>query len=153
MIILDTNVISEMIKARPSEAVLSWLTAHQSPGFYTTAVSQAELHVGIEVLPVGKRRLSLEIAMDRLFRVFDGRVLPFDASAARHFSQVIAKRRSIGRPIAQFDAMIASIALARDYSLATRNGRDFEHCGVGLVNPWDPVNGGILPRIIVAPEL
>lgn len=137
MIILDTNVLSEVMKPSPSARVLSWLAEHPPSRMFTTTITQAEILHGLELLPAGKRRAALESAVEAMFEEdFAGRILPFDSSAARMFPQVAAARRTAGRPATQFDAQIAAIARSRGAILATRNTSDFEHCGVAVLNPW-----------------
>ena len=137
MIVLDTNVLSEAVKPSPSPNVLRWLSAQQPRSVFTTAITEAEILYGIELLPAGRRRTALLAAAGAMFlEVFPGRVLPFDEEAARFFPGIVAGRDAVGRPISQMDAMIASIARSRRAAIATRNTRDFEHCGLRIVNPW-----------------
>ena len=138
MIILDTNVLSEVFRPAPSKTVLRWLAAQEPLDVFTTAITEAELLYGIEVLPGGKRRNLLHAAIEKVFAEdLSGRVLPFDEDAARAFSKIAAGREAIGRPISQSDAMIAAIAWSRRMAVATRNANDFEHCGLRIVNPWN----------------
>src|SRR5882724_4320211 len=137
MIVLDTNVLSEVMKPAPSSKVLNRLASHPALTLFTTAVNQAEILYGVELLSKGKRRTALQSAVDAMFvQDFSGRVLPFDTEAAHLFPRIVAARRAAGRPISQFDAQIAAIARSRSASLATRNTNDFEDCGVTLLNPW-----------------
>lgn len=137
MILLDTNVLSEVLKPKPSEAVLRWLSAQESLATFTTTITQAEVLYGIELLPTGKRKLRLSTAIRQMFaEEFEGRILSFDGEAAEAYAKIVAGRRSAGHPISQFDAMIAAIARSRRASLATRNAADFEDCGVQIINPW-----------------
>ena len=137
MIILDTNVLSEAIRPVPSVAVLRWLAEQHPIGVYTTSITAAEILYGIELLPPGKRRSALLAAAERMFQEeFPGRILPFDEEAARLFPKVVAARDTLGRPISQFDAMIAAIARTCGAAVATRNTADFEHCGIRIINPW-----------------
>jgi predicted nucleic acid-binding protein len=137
MIILDTNVVSEMMRNGGSIEVSSWYSAQSFDELHLTSVSVAEILYGIEILPQGKRRESLRAGADLMFtKVFDARILAFTAESARAFSTIAAKRRQQGRPIAEFDAQIAAIALIHGATLATRNIADFEDCGVRVVNPW-----------------
>jgi predicted nucleic acid-binding protein len=139
MLVLDTNVISEIMKAVPSARVMEWWSQKQSDELFTTTVTVGEILYGIEILPRGKRRDSLRAEAEVVFtRDFAGRVLPFDEEAARAFSEIAADRRAKGRPMAAFDAQIAAIARSRGAMLATRNTADFEGYGVRLVNPWQP---------------
>ena len=137
MIILDTNVVSELMRPVADPAVLDW-SEKQSPNeLHSNAITLAEILYGIELLPAGKRKSNLLAGAERLFKVvLGGRVLPFDEHAARQFSQIAARRRGHGRPIAELDAQIAAIAQVHNAALATRNVSDFEGCGVRLINPW-----------------
>jgi predicted nucleic acid-binding protein len=138
VIILDTNVLSEALKPSPNETVLGWLAAQNRDIVFTTAVTQAEILYGVEVLPAGKRRTRLRAAVERLFAgEFQERVLPFDVDSALAYAKIVAGRESAARPISQFDAVIASICRSRHATLATRNTSDFEHCGIRVINPWD----------------
>ncbi|HKH98109.1 MAG TPA: type II toxin-antitoxin system VapC family toxin [Candidatus Sulfotelmatobacter sp.] len=138
MIVLDTNVVSELMKASRSEAVLAWLSTQQEvDDLFVTAITLAEVLYGIELLPKGKRRDGLERQADAMFtQDFAGRILSFDDPAARIFPLLAAGRRKLGRPIEFFDAQIAAITRAHSATLATRNTDDFEGCGVRLINPW-----------------
>jgi len=137
VILLDTNVVSEFMRPLPSPEAQSWIRSQPSTTLFISAVTEAELRLGLELLPPGKRRDGLEAALESvLAQDFEGRVLPFDQSAATAFAKIVAERRKAGRPIAQFDAQIASIARCRGASLATRNIGDFADCGIHLVNPW-----------------
>ena len=137
MIVLDTSVLSELIKISPSPQVVDWWNSHPESELYLTSITQAEILVGIELLPKGKRRAAIEQAAEETFREdFAGRILPFDSDAAGEFSRIIAARRNRGRPISQADAQIAAITRVFEATLATRNTVDFEHCGVKLMNPW-----------------
>ena len=137
MIVLDTNVVSELMKPGPSAAVLAWMGGRDRLELHTTSVTQAEILDGVLLLPAGRRRRAVEGAADAMFQEdFAGRILPFDSHAARRYADLVAERRRRGRPISQFDAQIAAIARAADARLATRNVRDFEHCGIRVLNPW-----------------
>jgi hypothetical protein len=137
MLVLDTNVISEIMKALPSARVMEWWSQHPSAELFTTTVNMAEIFYGIEILPRGKRRDSLLAEAEVVFtQDFVDRILPFDEEAARIFAKIASDRRLQGRPIAELDAQIAAIARYRDATVATRNTADFETCGVRLVNPW-----------------
>jgi toxin FitB len=139
MTILDTNVISEIMQPKLSPRVIEWWSSQDASGelFFTTTVNVAEILYGIALLAKGKRHDKLLAEAEGMFAEdFAGRILPFDEQAARAFAEVAAGRRERGRPIAEFDAEIAAIALSRRAILATRNIADFEGCGVRLVNPW-----------------
>ena len=137
MIILDTNVLSELLKPAPSSEVITWLSGQASLRVFTTTITQAEILYGVELLPRGKRKSRLELLVATVLEHdFDARILPFDTEAARVFPKIVAARRTAGRPIAAFDVQIAAIAQSRNAAVATRNITDFEGCGIRLVNPW-----------------
>jgi toxin FitB len=139
VIVLDTNVLSEVLKPLPSGLVLRWLAAQEPPAVFTTTITQAEILYGIESLQPGKRRSRLSAAIEKVFaEEFQDRILPFDVDAARAFAKIVAARDAAGLPISQFDAMIAAIARSRRGAVATRNTGDFERCGVQIINPWSP---------------
>ncbi|MHB8766118.1 MAG: PIN domain-containing protein [Deferrisomatales bacterium] len=139
MIVLDTNVLSELMRPAPEERVTGWVAARPAASLFTTTITQAEILYGVAVLPEGRRRDALAAAVQSLFgEDLAGRVLPFDAEAAQAYAVVAAKRRKAGQPMAQFDAQIAAICLSRGAALATRNLADFIGCGVDVVNPWAP---------------
>lgn len=135
--LLDTNVLCELLRARPEPAVLAWFAAQPADSLFVSAVTQAEMLLGASLLPAGRRRQQLEQALQAMFQEdFGTRVLPFDSAAAAPYAAVVQARRSAGRPISQFDAQIAAIALSRGAGLATRNVGDFEGCGLRIDNPW-----------------
>lgn len=135
--LLDTNVLSELLRAQPDAAVLAWMALQPANSLFVSAVTQAEMLLGARVLPAGKRRQNLEQALETMFREdFAGHILPFDASCAPAFANVVAARRRAGAPISQFDGQIAAIALSHRLALVTRNVSDFEGCGVAVINPW-----------------
>ena len=136
MILLDTNVISEILKAAPDPAVVDWMRAQSWPLVGTTSVTVAELLHGFELLPHGRRRHGLQIAIREALSEFDGRILGFEEPAAPIYAEISAHRRALGRPIQPFDALIAAIARQHGAVLATRDTEDFAQCGVRLVNPW-----------------
>jgi len=137
MMILDTNVLSEAFRPSPSESVMRWIGAQEPLSVFTTTITQAEVLYGIEMLPAGKKRTRLLAAVEKvLAEEFHGRILPFDEDAARIFPKIVAGRDALGRPISQFDAIIAAIARSRRAVLVTRNTSDFDHCGIRIINPW-----------------
>ena len=137
-VVLDTNVVSELMKAAPWPAVALWLDARPRGAVLISAITEAELRVGVALLPAGRRRDGLAAAVEIMMaEEFAGRVAPFDSPAAKAFAAIVADRRSAGRPIAIPDAQIAAIARSRGAAIATRNVADFEGCGVGVINPWD----------------
>lgn len=139
MIILDTNVVSEPMRPEPDPRVLAWLAGQDAGALFVTAVTEAELRTGLAIMPEGRRREALGAALEAMLAEdFAGRVLPFEAgAAARAYAVIHATRRSLGRPIAMADAMIAAIARARGMQVATRNVDDFKGTGVEVINPWD----------------
>jgi toxin FitB len=138
MILLDTNVISELMKPSPDLQVLNWLDNKTGDGLFISAISQAEIALGIALLPVGKRQDALALAAEAMFAEdFAGTSLPFDQGATSHYAKLVTHRTRIGLPINTEDAQIAAIALNHGFSLATRNVKDFvEIAGLNLINPW-----------------
>lgn len=138
MIIIDTNVVSEAMRVAPSRAVLNWLNDRDPALLFVTAVSIAEISFGINVLPEGRRRRNLAVNFDRFIDSgFHSRVLSFDDAAAWIYGEVMGYRRSIGRPMSVPDGQIASIARLNKFALATRNIKDFEDCGLSLIDPFE----------------
>lgn len=137
MIVLDTNVISEVMREEPQAEVVAWLDNQVISTLFVTTITEAEIRTGIEYLARGMRQRSLTAAADRAFReLFAERILPFDSEAARAYATIAASRRSAGRPISQFDCQIAAIARSCGAQIATRNMGDFEGCGIDVINPW-----------------
>jgi predicted nucleic acid-binding protein len=137
MIILDTNVISELMASAPAENVERWVSLAPPTSLYTTCITQAEILFGVRLLAKGKRRDRIELAASAVFdTVFAGRVLPFGSDAARAYARIAAERRRRGKPISVLDAQIAAIARASGARLATRNLADFAGCGIEVVDPW-----------------
>jgi predicted nucleic acid-binding protein len=137
MIVLDTNVVSETLRPNCADSVKRWMHAQPSTSLFTTTICEAEIFYGIALLPAGRRRATLEAAVESIFRVdFGGRILPFDSTAARAFADISAARRRLGRPIGAFDAQIAAIARSHGATVATRDIDDFNDCGIKIVNPW-----------------
>jgi len=138
MIVLDTNIISELMKARPDPAVETWLAAQPAAGLFITTITEAELRYGVALLPASKRRDRLGGTVETmLIEEFADHILPFDSSAAIAYAVVATERRQSGRPISQFDAQIAAIARSHGAALASRNDKDFEGCGIDVINPWN----------------
>lgn len=137
MIVLDTNVLSELMKTKPDRRVVAWLRSQPGASLYTTSVTQAEILYGLRLLPSGKRRKELESAANEMFDLeFQGRVLSFGSEAAGMFAELAAARRLAGQPISQFDAQIAAITRISAARLATRDVSDFTGCGLDILNPW-----------------
>jgi len=137
MIVLDTNVISELLRPEPDPNVARWATASEAAAFHTTAICEAELLVGVALMPQGKRRAELENAIAAiLLRIFPDRILPFNSEAARHYAKAVASRTALGSPIMEADAQIAAICIAHGASIVTRDARGFSGLGLDVVNPW-----------------
>ena len=137
MIVLDTNVISELLRPAPAPEVEAWLAAQDGATLYFTTVGEAELRHGVAILSTGQRRNALAKAIEGMLEEdFRDRILPFDSAAARAYAAIAAARRALGRPISQFDCQIAAIARANEAAVATRNTGDFEDCGIAVIDPW-----------------
>lgn len=139
MIILDTNVLSALMRTEPEVKVLRWLDSQAPESIWITSITVFESRLGLALLPQGKRRKALETSFDQLLKDdLENRVLPFDSSAATQSAALAAKRQKLGRPVDMRDTQIAGIALARRATLATRNLRHFDDLTVAVVNPWNP---------------
>jgi toxin FitB len=137
MIVLDTNVLSEALRPKPSAKVLDWMRSQPITALFTTTITEAELYYGLALLPKGQRRRSLESIVEPIFtQDLAGRVLPFDSSAAREYADIAASHRHARRPISESDARIAAIVRSCRASLATRNVDDFSDCGLKVIDPW-----------------
>lgn len=138
MIILDTNVVSELMETQPNRKVLSWFDNQDGDDLWTTSISLAELLFGVNQLPVGRRRRELAASLSLILEsTFQERFLAFDRHAAHEYGTLVPARLARGRPISIPDAQIAAIALAHGATLATRNVTDFEGIGIAVINPWD----------------
>ena len=136
-VLLDTNVVSELIRKAPDPAVEAWAAGHGLEELFFSAVGEAELRYGAAILPAGRRRETLVSDIERMLSdAFDDRVLPFDSGAARAYADIAAMRRSAGRIVPPADCQIAAIARSRGMAVATRNVRDFEDIEVEVVDPW-----------------
>jgi predicted nucleic acid-binding protein len=137
VIVLDTNVISELMRPKPHAGVLAWVAAQPRARLCTTCVNQAEILYGIAALPAGRRRTALATAAEAMFAEdFSGRILPFNAAAAARYPEIVLTRRRGGSPIEGFDGLIAATALAAGARIATRDISGFSGCGLTLVDPW-----------------
>lgn len=137
MILLDTNVVSELMRPEPEANVVSWLAGQAPAEVFLTAITEAELRYGIAILPAGRRRDRLLAEVEVMLATdFSMRILAFGSEAARAYAEIGARRRAAGRPISHADCQIAAIARSRDAPVATRNEEHFENCGIGVINPW-----------------
>ncbi len=137
MIVLDTNVISELQGRQYSELILRWLDSYDSEVVFLTAIAMAEIHFGIALLETGPRQENLRQTFTRIENEFSGRILSFSQTAAARYGAIAAQRQKVGKPIETKDAMIAAICLSHDATLATRNTKDFEGLDLKLVNPFE----------------
>jgi hypothetical protein len=137
MILLDTNVLSELMQLRPEPAVMAWVDVQEPESLWTCSIVVAEVLSGLDLMPSGKRREQLREKAEFMFStLFDRRICDFDQLAARAYGTILKTRKSLGRPIDEMDALIAATALVNGATLATRNIPDFECAGIPLVNPW-----------------
>jgi predicted nucleic acid-binding protein len=138
MIIVDTNIVTEVMKDSPTQAVVSWLNDQETSTLFLTSITIGEVRYGLRIMPQGRRRLRLEQGFERILaEAFAGRILPFDEEAARHYGDVMGRRKEIGRPVGVLDGQIASIARANGCAVATRNVKHFVECGIEIINPFD----------------
>lgn len=136
MIVVDTNVLSELMRPAPATVVQEWVRGHDARQLCTTAITVAEVRYGIERLTDGRRKELLRAAAVEIFEMFAEQVLPFDLAAAEEYALVVTQRDRLGLPIDGFDAQIAAICRVRGVPLATRNLADFEKTGIEIINPW-----------------
>ena len=137
MFLLDTNVVSELLRPYPEPDVVKWVEDYQSTDFYLSAISEAELLYGVAILPPGRRKEALASAIDAILREdFAHRILPFDSGAAREYASIASARHSVGQSIAPADCQIAAIARFREMRVVTRNVRDFEGFDIEVIDPW-----------------
>lgn len=137
MIILDTNVISEPLRAQPSAVVIEWLDAQAIETLFLTTITVAEIRYGIAKLPNGRRKQTLQSRMnDEVLELFAGRILPFDEAAAESFGELRASAARRGHSLGELDVMIAAIAQSRRFTVATRDTSPFEGAGVSVINPF-----------------
>ncbi|MDF1653716.1 MAG: type II toxin-antitoxin system VapC family toxin [Coxiellaceae bacterium] len=138
MKILDTNVISELMRRAPQAAVVEWISDQIASDLYITSITLAEISYGLAALPKGKRRTALELAFKQLVQAgFEGRVLSFDQRAAFFYGDVMAHRKSKGSPMSALDGQIAAIALSVNAAVVTRNIKDFKNCQITTINPFE----------------
>lgn len=138
-ILLDTNVLSELMRTKPAVEVLDWFERQQGASFFASAITRAEILLGIALLPAGKRRDNLAVAAEQMFNEdFSGHSLAFDGNCATEYALLVAERARKGHTISTEDGQIAAIALSHGLPLATRNGKDFKGIeGLTLLNPWE----------------
>ena len=137
MIVLDTNVVSELMLPSPAAQVVEWVSQQTGPTLYFTTISEAELRYGVAILPAGRRRDGLLAGIEGMLREdFAGRIIPFDREAALAYGTIAAARRATGHPINHADCQIAAIARSVGAAVATRNEVDFDGCGIDVINPW-----------------
>jgi len=138
MIILDTNIVSEFMTSPPNGLVLKWLNNQDVSRLHLTTITIAEINYGLSIMPEGNRKELLEERFNIFIEsAFEQRILSFNESAARFYGELLANRRHLGRPMSSFDGQIASIARAHNFTVATRNIKDFVDCGLELINPFD----------------
>jgi toxin FitB len=136
VIVVDTNVVSELMRPSPSPQVRDWVNAQPPGELCTTAVTVAEIRYGLERLPDGRRKDSLLATVSEVFAAFSEFIQPFDADAAVWYATIVVRRDRLGLPIDGFDAQIAAICRTRGASLATRNAKDFRETGIDVIDPW-----------------
>ena len=137
MIILDTNVVSELSKKVTSSAVVAWLDVQAPESLYLTSINAAELWAGVAVLPEGLRKRALEASLESVLnRLFAGRRIPFDDAAARAYADIMQRTQAAGTPVPLADGLIAAIAAARGFIVATRDEASFQAASIGVINPW-----------------
>lgn len=138
MIVLDTNVVSELAKPSPSSTVIDWVDAHDSVDLVITALTPAEVRARVALLPGGRRKREIGLRMEELLtETFAGYVLAFDIDSSTHYADIVAVRTRASRTISAVDAQIAAISRQHQASLATRNTADFTGTGIDLINPWE----------------
>jgi predicted nucleic acid-binding protein len=136
VIILDTNIVSELMRQSPARTVADWSLSQDARDLFTTSVTLAEVRYGIERLPDGQRKAQVRAKAADIFFALADKVLPFDARAALRYATLMADRGRAGQPMAGFDAQIAAICLSYSAALATRNLKNFQQTGVEVINPW-----------------
>jgi toxin FitB len=140
MLILDTNVISEIMRPQPSEKVLAWFDAQHVPTLYTTSITWAELCLGLEDMPEGRRKEGLRQTLQAVReRMLIGRILAFDEAAAAQFGRLMIQTQRLGQGLSMADGQIAAIASVQNMPVATRDTSPFLAAGLKVINPWDDV--------------
>ena len=142
MIVLDTNVVSELMRTNPDSNVKAWLTNQASTDIFISVITEAELRYGAAILPAGRRKDEIAAEVEKMLQEdFSRRILPFSSESARAYAEIGARRRNAGLPISNADCQIAAIARCCGATVATRNVGDFEHCGIEVIDPWNAVAG------------
>lgn len=137
MILIDTNIISEMMKSKPDVNIMNWLDQQEAIHLHISTVTIAEIAYGINALPEGNRRNTLEKSFHSVLKeAFEHRILSFDEAAAHFYGKIMSSRKARGKPLSILDGQIAAIARANSFSIATRNSKDFVDCGLDLINPF-----------------
>ena len=138
MIVVDTDVVSELLRSSPQPEVFGWWNSQVPSDLFVTVITEAELRYGAAIMPPGRRIRELLIKIELMLTdFFDGRVLSFDIPAEREYARMLADRRVVGRSLPMHDGMIAAIAYSNGAAVATRNVPDFTDCGVSVINPWE----------------
>ncbi len=137
MFVLDTNILSAMMRLDRTPEVAAWMAGQDEDCLYTTAISHAEIFAGLAIMTDGRRRHALETTAREMFDEFEGRVLPFDTDAASAYADLFAIRHRAGQPSMPIDLMIAAIARVAGATMVTRDHRGSEGCGLTLINPWE----------------
>jgi predicted nucleic acid-binding protein len=138
MILLDTNVVSEAMRLNPDQHVINWIDAQPLETLYLSSISVAELRAGVALLPPGKRRATLQEGLEReILPLFTGRVLSFDLPCTHQYAELLAKARKLGRALGTADALVAAVAGANAFSVATRDVLPFRGVGLNVINPWE----------------
>lgn len=138
MILIDTNIISEMMKPVPDTIVMAWIDPQEIAQLFVSTITMAEISYGLNVLPEGHRRHDLEHAFNKaILEAFENRILTFDELAAYNYGKIMSYRKKLGQPMGVPDGQIAAIARTHNAIVATRNIRDFTNCGLQLINPFD----------------
>jgi toxin FitB len=138
MFLLDTNVVSESVRPQPDPNVTRWFASQPPARMFLSAIVKAELLSGVEQMPSGKRRDALAQSLNGFFElIYAQNCIGFGVEESEHYARIFAKRKRMGAPIDEMDALIAASASLRGLGLATRNVKDFENCGIALINPWE----------------
>ena len=138
MIILDTNIISELMKVSPDNKVIRWVDDQEITQLFITAITIAEIEYGLNALPAGTRKSMLEVAFNKSIKqAFKYRIHSFDENSAKFYGAIMGKKKALGKPMSILDGQLAGVVRAQGAMLATRNIRDFAHCDIELINPFD----------------